>query len=166
MDLGPYLSSLQQALAATARASTTEVQEAADRLVQSLEPALRLTLMELAADVADETTVQLDGDLVEVRLRGGSPEVVVQQRPRAADAPVPPPPPAPPAAEDDGGTARISLRLPDGLKAQVDKAATEGGVSVNAWLVRAAQQALNDRADPARSTTTENVSSRLSGWAR
>ena len=164
MDLSPYLASLRQALATTARGSGEQVQDAAERLAQSLEPALRLTLMELASDVAAEVTVQLDGDVVELRLRGGNPEVVVQQRPRPAEPPAPPAPPAPPVPEDDGGTARISLRLPETLKSQVDQAAGREGVSVNTWLVRAAQQAL---AGPAGAT--ENVTRtgrRMSGWVR
>ncbi|MCK6211150.1 histidine kinase [Georgenia sp. EYE_87] len=163
MDLSPYLASLRQALASTARGSGSQVQEAAELLAQSLEPALRLTLMELASDVAAEVTVQLDGDVVELRLRGGNPEVVVQQRPRTAEAP-PPAPPAPPVPEDDGGTARISLRLPENLKGQVDQAAAREGVSVNTWLVRAAQQSL---AGPgAQPTDNIRTGRRMSGWVR
>ncbi|MFC7403700.1 hypothetical protein [Georgenia alba] len=166
MDLGPYLSSLQQALAATTQTSSAEVQEAADRLAHSLEAALRLTLMELAADVAAEVTVQLDGDVVEVRLRGGSPEVVVQRRPRPAEVPLPPPPPPPLLPEDEGGTARISLRLPEGLKGQVDKSAAREGVSVNTWLVRTVQHAVSEPSESAGTTTAPTGGRRLSGWAR
>ena len=164
MDLSPYLATLRQALATTARSSGGQVQEAAELLAQSLEPALRLTLMELASDVAAEVTVRLDGDVVELRLRGGNPEVVVQQRPRTAEIPAPPAPPAPPVPEEDGGTARISLRLPENLKGQVDQAAARDGVSVNTWLVRAAQQSL---AGPGPQPT-DNVRTgrRMSGWVR
>ena len=45
--------------------------------------------------------------------------------------------------------ARINMRMPDRLKARVDQAAAGEGLSVNAWLVRAAAAAL-ERADPAR----------------
>ena len=44
-------------------------------------------------------------------------------------------PPEP--AADDGLTARITLRLPEGLKASIELAANREGVSVNSWLVRA-----------------------------
>ncbi|GAA4285671.1 hypothetical protein [Georgenia daeguensis] len=164
MDLSPYLAKLRQGLATSARGSGTQVQEAAELLAQSLEPALRLTLMELASDVAAEVTVQLDGDVVELRLRGGNPEVVVQQRLRPAEIPPPPAPPAPPVPEDEGGTARISLRLPENLKGQVDQAAAREGVSVNTWLVRAAQQSLaGPGAQPADNIRTGR---RMSGWVR
>jgi hypothetical protein len=192
MDLNPYLSSLQQALANATRASSPEVQEAAERLSQTLEPALRLSLMELASDVAADVTLRLDGDVVEVRLRGGSPEIVVEQRPRGSDSeptvafgspngpgampwasgpPGPPAPPAPPVpsvteADEDGSTTRISLRLPEGLKTRVDDAASNEGLSVNSWLVRTIQKVL---AAPAQDQPTHNFTQtgrRMTGWVR
>ena len=45
--------------------------------------------------------------------------------------------------------SRINLRLPDHLKARIEEAAGREGLSVNAWLVRAAAAAL-ERGDPAR----------------
>jgi predicted HicB family RNase H-like nuclease len=50
--------------------------------------------------------------------------------------------PAPPAA-DDGMTARITLRLPESLKASVETAAAAEGISVNAWLIRALARAVS-----------------------
>ena len=47
------------------------------------------------------------------------------------------------AGEDDERTmSRINLRLPERLKARVEQAAASEGLSVNAWLVRAAAAAL------------------------
>ena len=170
MDLSRYLSSLQQALAGSADSAGPEIQEAANRLASTLEPALRLTLMELAADVAAEVTIKLDGDCVELRLRGGNPEIVVE-RAQSAEAeipaaPAPPPAPAPPSA-DDGSTARISLRLPESLKNQVDEAAGREGVSVNNWLVRAVHTAINRPESPSSGPATDSgrrTSRRLDGW--
>lgn len=50
--------------------------------------------------------------------------------------------PPPPPAGESGDLARITLRLPEPLKEQVELAATAEGVSVNAWLVRAITAAL------------------------
>src|SRR5690606_39779841 len=80
--------------------------------------------MEMASDMAAEVTSRLDGDVVDVRLRGGNPESVVDRHSRADEEPTtpfPPEPPAPPVppqppVDDDGGMSRISLRLPDYLK--------------------------------------------------
>jgi hypothetical protein len=45
-------------------------------------------------------------------------------------------------AAGEAGTARINLRLPEHLKGRIEEAATREGLSVNAWLVRAAAAVL------------------------
>ena len=77
--------------------------------------------------------------MVEVRLADGEPAFVVTTAPpeREYDEPA-----AAPAAEGEPGTARLTLRLPDSLKARVEAAAARDGVSVNTWLVRAAGRSL------------------------
>ncbi|WP_308210459.1 toxin-antitoxin system HicB family antitoxin [Actinomadura luzonensis] len=50
---------------------------------------------------------------------------------------------------DEGGTARISLRVPEHLKPRLDEAAAREGLSVNAWLVRAVAATL-DGGEPGR----------------
>jgi hypothetical protein len=49
---------------------------------------------------------------------------------------------------DDAAMVRINLRLPEHLKGRVEEAATRAGLSVNAWLVRAATAALDSRDSP------------------
>ena len=51
---------------------------------------------------------------------------------------------AAPAAED-ALSARITLRLPDGLKAGIEVAAAREGVSVNSWIVSALGRAVEPR---------------------
>ena len=51
-----------------------------------------------------------------------------------------PPPPA-----DDALTARITLRLSESLKAQIDIAAARESLSVNSWIVRALARGLETR---------------------
>lgn len=162
MDLAPYLSNLRDALAAAARTAGEDVEEAAERLAAALEPALRLTLLEFASELTDDITVKLDGDAVEVRLRGGQPEVVVERRPRTEPTPPSPPtPPEPPVPSEDS-QARVSLRLPESLKTRIDDAAAAEGVSVNTWIVRAAQRALQAPPSPPFSPATRW----MTGWAR
>ncbi len=170
MDLAPYINGLEAALRASAQTSSPDVQEAAERLAQSLEPAVRLTLMEVVSDTAAEATARLDGDLVEVRLRGGSPEIVVERALRGEGAGAPliqPTPPAPPLDDEGGGVSRISLRLPESLKAQVDQAAAVEGCSVNTWLIRAVQQALVPTAGLEISSPGGHVrvGRSMTGWA-
>ena len=48
----------------------------------------------------------------------------------------------------DDLSARITLRLPETLKSQVEAASNREGVSTNAWIVRALSRALEPRARP------------------
>lgn len=178
MELTPYVASLNSALVTSAQTSSPEVREAAERLAHGMEPAIRLTFMEMAADVAAEVTARLDGDVVDVRLRGGNPEIVVDRRRVTDEAPTTPygTPPLPPTApqppqppvDDDGGTSRISLRLPDYLKTQVDEAAAAEGVSVNTWLIRAAQAALTPQSgiDITTPGGRVRIGRSMTGWVR
>lgn len=168
MQLNPYVDSLNQALSNAAATGAPEVQEAADRLARGVEPAVRLTLMEMASDIAAEVTSQLESDIVDVRFRGGSPEIVVERVSEPVAPPAPAPPPPPPPGEDDGGISRISLRLPESLKSQVDDAAAAEGVSANAWLVRAVQAALQPSSsiDISGPGGRVRIGRSISGWVR
>jgi hypothetical protein len=63
--------------------------------------------------------------------------------------------------------SRINLRMPDQLKSRVEGAAGTEGLSVNAWLVRAAAGALQ-RAEPSRPLQPRAPlgALRYTGWAR
>jgi hypothetical protein len=97
---------------------------------------------------------------VEVRLRGRDADLVVTTptAPEPASAE-----PVPPLAEG-GEPARITLRLPEPLKEQVERSASRDGTSVNAWLVRAIATAL--AGGPASTGTTRTHGRRVTGWAQ
>ena len=78
-------------------------------------------------------------------------------------APSSPPPPV--ADSDDEATVRISLRLPEQLKARVEQAAARAGVSINTWLIRTASAAITtpDHTPP---TGAPSVGQRYTGWVR
>lgn len=143
MDLTPYLESLRRDLAATTAAGTAEIQRAGDLLAGALESSARLCLMEALADAAEEVTSKLGTATVEVRLRGRDADLVVTEP--VANAETPAPPPAAMPADGSGEVARITLRLPEGLKEAVEHAASGEGISVNAWLVRAISAAVAGR---------------------
>jgi HicB family len=144
MELSPYLDALRRDLAAAAAPGGPEVSRAAELLASSLDSSARLCLLEALSDAAAEITARLGSTSVEVRLRGRSADLVVTEAPGAEAEP-------PPAAMPDGGDlARITLRLPEPLKEQVERAANAEGISVNAWLVRAITGAVHGgtRGDP------------------
>ena len=155
MQMAHHLHAIRDDLAAAAALAADEpTQEAARRLAHALESSLHLRLLDLLTEAAAELSATLPGR-IDVRLAGRDPELVYVDD--EADG-VEPPPPAPPG--EDGLTARITLRLPESLKVQVEGAAAGDGVSVNAWIVRALARGLSpDRTSP-------RVGRRLSGWAQ
>jgi HicB-like protein involved in pilus formation len=135
MDITPYVESLRRDLVAAAEAAGPEAREATERLAFALDPAARLALMEAVSQAAAEITAEMPNGGVDVRLTGRELDFVVHTTP--ADPPAPPPPPAPPAdeAEDDGNVARITLRIPESVKAKAEELAARSGHSLNTWLV-------------------------------
>ncbi len=170
MDLDRYVDELRRQMMTTADAGGPPSVALAERLLPALESSVRLVLLEALADAAADITVELAPGSVDVRLRGRDPEIVVTPPPAeqpatavaAADTPAPLP-----IDSDDGGTARISLRLPESLKVRLEDAAARQSVSVNAWLVRAVSAAVEGGGgptpDPGR---VPSVGSRFTGWAR
>jgi HicB family len=137
MNVTPYADRLRQELAIAAEAGGEDARALAERLTAPLDSAVRLMLLEALSDAAAEITSELAPGSVEVRLRGGDPEFVV--------VPAPEEPRAPAAAEpEEAATARINLRLPEQLKADVEQAAGHERLSVNSWLVRAVAAAVTD----------------------
>jgi hypothetical protein len=161
MDLTTYVDALRDSLRTAAAAGGEQARETARLLADTMEPAVRLAVLEALSAAAAEVTAALDGDVVEIRLRGGDPEVVVVP---AAHDPAGDPPAGDSADDraDDGSVARISLRLPDGLKTRAETAAELAGTSLNAWLVRAVVSALNSP----RSQPPGRGPRRYSGFAR
>ena len=144
MDITPYVESLRRDLVAAAEAGGPEIRQAAERLVLALDPAARLALMEAVSQAAAEITAELPSGGVDVRLAGRELDFVVHLPAPAA----PPAPPPPPAAEesDEGGLARITLRIPESVKARAEEKAARAGDSLNTWLVKIVRAASSDRA--------------------
>lgn len=173
MDLTRYVDDLQDRLLTAADAAGGDARDLAQRLTAPLDAAVRLVLLEALSAAAGEITADLAPGSVDVRLRGGEPEFVVDARSdagsyAAAPAPAAPAPAAAPAPveTDEGATTRTTLRLPDHLKAQVEVAAAREGLSVNSWLVRAVAAALEPFDRPALQARPEQRGTRLTGWVR
>ena len=162
MDISPFIDTLREDLAIAADAGGEDARLLAERLTAPLETAARLALLEALSQAAEEISLELAPGSVEVRLRGRDPEfVVASEPPRAASSGATMAPSVP--TDDDGGTARLNLRLPESLKQAIDEAASAEGLSLNAWLVRAATAALSSGTTrPAASTGGHHVT----GWAR
>jgi hypothetical protein len=159
MDLQPYVDAVRHELNLAAAAGGAEAQALADRLSAPLESAIRLALLEALSAGVEEITSELAPRSVEVRLRGRDPEFVVS-------APIDEPSAHRPFdvafGDDEGGTWRITLRLPESLRAAVEAATRHDGSSLNAWLVRAVAAAVQSKAGRA----TPGGARQVTGWVR
>ena len=126
MQLTSHIESLQHDLAAVAALGDEASRQAAERISQALEPSLRLRLQEVLTEAAAEISGQLPNGRVDVRFAGGDLELTYVEEEA---------PPGPPLSAEDM-TARITLRLPEGLKGIVEAAAQLEGMSANTWLVQ------------------------------
>ncbi|MGB9225273.1 histidine kinase [Mycobacterium sp.] len=167
MDLQPYVDAVRHELNLAAAAAGETAQDLADRLSAPLESALRLALLEALSAAAEEITGELAPRSVDVRLRGRDPEFIVSAPldERVAedfenDAKVFD------AEYDDGGTWRVTLRLPEGLRSAVEAAARREGASLNAWLVRAAAAASHGAGQAGAQRSTRHGGQHVTGWVR
>lgn len=148
METARFVAKLEQDLASVAALGDDAVAEAAERLIQAVRGSAGLRLLETLGEAALEISAQLPDGHVEVRLAGSDPELVYVGAEQ----------PEPPAVQDDGLSARITLRLPESLKRELEAAAAREGVSLNTWLVRALNR---NTAPPVR-----RAGRRLSGYAK
>ena len=179
MDLGPYVESIRSQLEVAAEAGGDEARALAERLVAPLDAAIRLALQDALAAATEEITTELAPGSVELRLRGRDPEFVVTlptgdpsveeslEGEETGPGAWPTGGTGGPTEGDEGTMSRINLRMPDHLKARIEHAAAGDGLSVNAWLVRAAAAGL-DRTDATRRAERRapKGAQRYSGWAR
>ncbi len=167
MELSPYVEGLRRELTVLTRFAPRDVAETASMLAEALDSSVRLTLLDVLAAAAAEITARLDDTAIDVRLSGGDPDFVVTAVPAAtAEAPGGAARPADGGeAGDDSGTARITLRLAEGLKSRIEARAAADGVSVNAWIAQVAARALDDQRGPAAGRRS-GIGQRITGYAR
>ncbi len=101
------------------------VAAAAEAVLTALEPALRQAASTLAEQAAEEVSAQLSDHKVDVVLSDGQPTLVVRRTEGSMTV----------NTEDLG--ARMTVRLPEDLKDDLELAASELGDSVNTFVVKA-----------------------------
>src|SRR5579859_1637742 len=131
MQLEPFVAEVRTQLAASASLGDEATQATARALATATDAAVRLALLGAMAAAADEINAALldapASPAVSVQLEGSDVRIDVRlaegiDRPEAVAAT---------SVDEADSTARISLRLPEQLKAQIEGAAKAGGVSVN-----------------------------------
>jgi hypothetical protein len=142
MEINEYADTVRDQLVASASLGDERTQQIAATLAGTVESAVRLAVVEAVSAAAGEINSAL------FKASGGQPfpavtvhldheeiHVVVSHPPTEADEA--------PWSDDGEATARISLRLSESLKSDIEQAASSADVSVNTWLVRAAAAAAN-----------------------
>jgi hypothetical protein len=149
MQIEGYVQALRDDLVRVAAVGDESTARAAELLAVALESSVARRLQEALGEAALELSGQLDSGRIEVRIAGGDPELVLVHDDGAVAEPA-----------DEAFTARITLRLPESLKARLETAAAREGVSVNTWLVHMLHHASEPRGHSGGSRR------RLTGYGR
>ncbi|HEX6757021.1 MAG TPA: CopG family transcriptional regulator [Propionibacteriaceae bacterium] len=154
MELSPYIESVRVGVVNASSLADEHTQHVAERLGTAIESSTRLALIQALSDAAGSISAEMAPSSVELRMIGSDPEFVVSIQTAEAEPTLllPDAEPSPegtgesPTTEpDDEPLARITLRLPQSVKARVDEMASTEGISTNAWLIRAVMDALAER---------------------
>jgi hypothetical protein len=124
----------------------------AERLSAAIEPSLRTHFLEALNNVVQEFNLQ-DSVALTLNLEGNQ---IRMSRVVAVDGDVAAPTPS-------DYSARIALRLSDGLKEEIEHLATDVGSSMNSWIVRTLERSV--RNDPTDSVTLSSRQLRGKGRA-
>jgi hypothetical protein len=171
MDLTPHIDSLRRDLIAAAEVAAPETRAATERLLFALSPAVRLALMDAISQAAAEITSRMPSGSVEVRLNGRELDFVLQLPQAETASPTPPLE----EADEDGSLARISLRMPETMKAKAEELAARSGQSLNNWLVNVVRAAtrgdlpsggLADPLPPSEPFGGKRGNRRMTGWIK
>jgi len=121
------------------------VGEVAERIADVLGRSVPGRILDVLSDAAAELSVLLPNGRVDVRVAGDDVDLTyVEDEPG-------------PTGEDDEPSARISLRLGEGLKARLEAGAAAEGISVNTFIVRTLERHSSDR-------SRTRVGNRLHGY--
>src|SRR3712207_733693 len=131
MDLSGYVIQVRDGVTQAAALADDHTRQVAGRLGGAIDASTRLALISALSDAAGTISAELAPSSVEVRMVGQDPEFVVSLHTVEAEPTMLLPEPEPgtseptdvePAPEfEDEPIARISLRLPQSVKARVDE---------------------------------------------
>jgi predicted HicB family RNase H-like nuclease len=137
MEINDYADTVRDQLVAAASLGDERTQQIAATLAGTVESAVRLAVVEAISAAAREINSALfeasggqPFPAVAVHLDHEEIHVGVSHRPTEAEEA--------PRSDEGAATARISLRLSESLKSDIEQAASSADMSVNTWLVRAA----------------------------
>ena len=137
MQMSLTIDAIRADVAAVGELGDDTVAELAERIGAVLAARSPGRLLDLLSEVAADVTAELPEGRLEVRVTGDDVDLVYVPDDHAS----------PTEAEGDL-SARITLRLGEGLKSRVEDGAARQGLSVNAYIVRALERSTSQRPPP------------------
>jgi predicted HicB family RNase H-like nuclease len=142
MQMSLTVDAIRADLAAVGELGDDTVAEVAERIAAVLARSLPGRLLDLISEVAADVTAELPEGRLEVRVTGDDVDLVYVADEEAR------------VVEAEGElSARITLRLSEGLKSRLEDGAARQGLSVNASIVRALERSTSQRPRPNRGGT-------------
>ena len=125
MKMSQVVEGLRSDVTAVGELGDDAVAEAAERIAAVLDRSVPARVLDLLSDAAAELSVELPDGRVEVRVAGDDIDLAyLSEVPESSPEP------------NADLSARITLRVSEGLKAKVEESAAAAGLSVNAFVVR------------------------------
>ena len=147
MKMSLVVDGLRSDVVAVGELGDEVVGQVAERIADVLGRSVPGRILDVLSDAAAELTSTLPGGRVDVRVAGDDVDFTyVEDEPGA------------PTGEGDEQSARISLRLGEGLKARLEAGAAADGVSVNTFIVHVLERHSNNR------SRSNRVGHRLHGY--
>ena len=127
MKMSLVVDGLRSDVVAVGELGDETVAEVAERIADVLSRSLPGRVLDLLSDAAAELTASLPGGHVDIRVAGDDVDMTyVEDDPGSMPA----------VANGDDLSARITLRVSEGLKSRVEQGAAADGVSVNTFILR------------------------------
>ncbi len=142
MQMSQVVDAIRTDVAAVGELGDEAVAELAERIGAVLGRSLPGRLLDLLSEVAADVSAELPEGRLEVRVTGDDVDLVYVPEDHAG-----------PAEAEGDLSARITLRLGEGLKSRVEEDAARQGLSVNACIVRALERSTSQRPRQSRGGT-------------
>jgi hypothetical protein len=152
MKMSLVVDGLRSDVVAVGELGDDTVAVVADRIADVLGRSVPGRVLDLLSDAAAELTATLPDGHVDIRVAGDDVDLTYVE-----DGPGPS---AAPTSDGDGQSARISLRLGEGLKSRLEEGAAAEGVSVNTFIVHMLERGMSGN----RNRSRNRVGNRLHGY--
>ncbi len=132
MKMSLVVDGLRSDVVAVGELGDDTVAEVAERIADVLARSVPGRVLDLLSDAAAELTASLPDGRIDIRVAGDDVDMTyVENEPGPMQAP----------GDGDDLSARITLRVSEGLKSRVEQGAAADGVSVNTFILRTLERA-------------------------